>query len=56
MKKRFIDIGFIFLSCALIYGMNKYNKRDIIKTEIIKYDVVTTYDKSIPMDVKKVNK
>ena len=36
--------------------MNKYNKRDIIKTEIIKYDVVTTYDKSIPMDVKKVNK
>lgn len=56
MKKRFIDIGFIFLSCTLIYGMNKYNKRDIIKTEIIKYDVVTTYDKSIPMDVKKVNK
>ncbi|MCI5983979.1 MAG: G5 domain-containing protein [Firmicutes bacterium] len=56
MKKRFVDIGFIFLSCALIYGMNKYNKRDIIKTEIIKYDVVTTYDKSIPMDVKKVNK
>ena len=56
MKKRFIDIGFIFLSYALIYGMNKYNKRDIIKTEIIKYDVVTTYDKSIPMDVKKVNK
>lgn len=37
-----------------MYGVDKYNKRDIIKTEIIKYDVITTYDKSIPKDVKNV--
>lgn len=56
MKKRFIDIFFIFLSCSLIYGLNRYNKRDIIKTEIIKYEVVANYDDSIPLDVKKVDK
>lgn len=56
MKKRFIDIFFIFLSCSLIYGLNRYNKRDIIKTEIIKYEVVANYDDSIPLDVKKIDK
>lgn len=55
MKKRVIDLCFIFLSCSLIIGLNRYNKRDIIKTEIIKYDTITSYDKSIPLNVKKVN-
>lgn len=54
MKKRLIDICFIILCFSLMYGVDKYNKRDIIKTEIIKYDVITTYDKSIPKDVKNV--
>lgn len=54
MKKRLIDVGFIVLCFSLIYGMDRYNKRDIIKTEIIKHDVITTYDKSIPKNVKNV--
>lgn len=55
MNKRLVDICFIIFSCVLIYGVDKYINRDIIKTEIIKYDVITTYDDSIPLDVKKVN-
>ena len=54
MKKRLIDIMYIGLSIALIYGIDKYTKRDIIKTEIIKYGTIETYDDSIPKNNKNV--
>ena len=50
MKKRLVDVMYVLFSCALIYGINRYTNRDIIQTEIIKYDVITTYDDSIPKD------
>ena len=54
MKKRLIDIMYIGLSIALIYGIDKYTKRDIITTEIIKYDTIETYDDSIPKNNKNI--
>lgn len=54
MKKRLVDLMYVLFSCALIYGINRYTNRDIIQTEIIKYDVITTYDNSIPKDNKNV--
>ena len=54
MKKRLVDFMYVLFSCALIYGINRYTNRDIIQTEIIKYDVITTYDDSIPKDNKNV--
>ena len=54
MKKRLVDVMYVLFSCALIYGINRYTNRDIIQTEIIKYDVITTYDDSIPKDNKNV--
>ena len=54
MKKRLIDIMYIGLSIALIYGIDKYTKREIIKTEIIKYGTIETYDDSIPKNNKNV--
>ena len=54
MKKRLLDIMYIVISITLIYGVDKYTKRDIIKTEIIKYDTIETYDDSIPKNNKNV--
>ena len=59
MKKRLVDFMYVLFSCALIYGINRYTNRDIIQTEIIKYDVEDIYQKvsTTPlMDVSKMDK
>jgi len=54
MKGKIIDALFVIIVCALIVGIDRYINRDILKTEIIAYEVIETFDDSIPKDVREV--
>jgi len=54
MKGKIIDVAFVLIVCALIVGVDRYINRDILKTEIIAYEVIETFDDSIPKDVREV--
>lgn len=54
MKGKIIDALFVIIVCALIVGVDRYINRDILKTEIIAYEVIETFDDSIPKDVREV--
>ena len=54
MKGKIIDITFVVIVVALRIGVDKYINRDILKTEIIAYEVIETFDSSIPKDVREV--